>query len=363
MENFDEKFKDYTIKPFTREEMIDCIEGRGSSRPGVAIGTWIHLDELAQDKQEKLIATYEKFPSDFQEFYIKKPSLFGQEGEKYTWCDVPNADPALHRTKKVGVDEESAIDWEVYRQISQDVPAIDHEEMFCNAPEPDGRYRLAWMSNGFWSKIWDYRGMSNALMDLYTNPEDVHDINRRTLRFFKAIAKRGKEDYQIDGIAFGDDLGMQKGPFMSPAMFREFYFPYYKELCDYAHSLGLHVWMHCCGDAMMLIDQLIEAGIDVLHPIQKYALDEEKVMEKFGGQLSFWVGMDLQRILPFGTVDDVKKETRYLIDTFYRPEQGRTIFTINNRLQDNVPIENVIAFIEEAYDYGVKAGGNKNDNE
>lgn len=160
------------------------------------------------------------------------------------------------------------------------------------------------------------------------------------------------------GQEFGDDLGMQKGPFMSPEMFREFYFPYYKEFCDYAHELGLHVWMYCCGDAMLLIPQLIEAGIDVLHPIQKYAMDEKAVKDCFGERLSFWVGMDLQGILPFGNVEDVKEETRFLIDTYYRPETGRVLFTVNNRLEDNVPVENVVAFIEEAYRYGSEARAN-----
>ena len=86
--------------------------------------------------------------------------------------------------------------------------------------------------------------MTNSLMDLYTNPEDVHHVCRRVVDFFKRAAKRGVEEAHIDGIAFGDDLGMQKGPFMSPEMFREFYYPYYVELCEYAHSLGLHVWLH-----------------------------------------------------------------------------------------------------------------------
>lgn len=361
MQDFNEKFKEMEYKPFTRQQMIDCIEGKGAPRPGVAIGTWIHLDLLSKDKQDVLKELFKKYPEDMQEFYVKKPSVFGEPGDKYTWCDVENADPSIGRTTTVGVDEETAISWEVYDQISKDVPDIEEPDMFCHAPEPDGRYRLAWLSGGPWTRIWTYRGMTNSMMDLYMNPQRVHDINRRVIRFFKAAAKRGVKEAGIDAIGFGDDLGMQKGPFMSKEMFREFYFPYYKELCDYAHSLGLHVWMHCCGDAMMLIDQLIEAGIDVLHPIQKYALDEKKVVDTFGDQLSFWVGMDLQRILPFGTKEDVIKETQFLIDTFYTKEKGRTIFTVNNRLEDNVPIENVVAFIEEAYRYGTLKGAERNE--
>lgn len=361
MQNFEEKFKNVKYKPFTRQQMIDCIEGRGSHRPGVAFGTWVHLDLLSEDKQEVLKQVYEEYPEDMQEFYVVKPSVFGKEGETYTWCDVPNADPSIGRTGKVGVDEETAISWETYRKISKDVPDINYPDMFKNAPEEDGRYRLAWMSDGPWTSIWRYRGMTNSLMDLYTNPEDVHDINRRVLRFHKAICKRGKEEAHIDGVAFGDDLGMQRGSFISPEMYREFYFPYHKELCDYAHSLGLHVWMHCCGDCFNLIPQFIEAGIDVLHPIQKYTMDEKQVKETYGNDLSFWVGMDLQRVLPFGNEQDAINETRFMIDTYFRPETGRTIFTINNRLEDNVPIENVVAFLKEAYRYGTEAGGKKDE--
>lgn len=356
MQDFNEKFKDCAIKPFTRQEMIDLIEGRGSSRPAVAIGTWIHPDILAPEKQEVLKKLYAKYPADMVEFYVKKPSIFGEPGDKYTWCDVPGADPAIGRTKKVGVDEETAIEWEVYNQISQDVPDINEPTMFCNAPEDDGRYCVAWASAGPWTKIWDYRGMTNSLMDLYMNPDGVRDINARVLRFLKAVAKRGKAEANIDAIAFGDDWGMQKGAFMSRDMFKDIYFPVYKELCDYCHELGLHVWLHCCGDNFALIDLFIEAGIDVLHPIQKYALDEKKVVETFGDDLCFWVGMDLQRILPFGNEEDARKEIRFLIDTFYKPETGKTIFTVNNRLEDNVPIENVVAFVEEAYRYGIEKG-------
>lgn len=297
MQDFNEKFKDMKYKPFTRQQMIDCIEGRGAPRPGVAIGTWIHLDLLSKDKQEVLKELFKKYPEDMQEFYVKKPSVFGEPGDKYTWCDVENADPSIGRTTTVGVDEETAISWEVYDQISKDVPDIEEKDMFCHAPEPDGRYRLAWLSGGPWTRIWTYRGMTNSMMDLYMNPERVHDINHRVIRFFKAAAKRGVK----------------------------------------------------------------EAGIDVLHPIQKYALDEKKVVAAFGDQLSFWVGMDLQRILPFGTKEDVVKETQFLIDTFYTKEKGRTIFTVNNRLEDNVPIENVVAFIEEAYRYGTLKGAEKNE--
>lgn len=351
-----ENFPEAAYLPLTREEMKSLINGTGTPRPAIACGHWLHIDELGVEKQPVIEQLLKKYPEDMQVFYLKKPSLFGKPGDTYTWCDVPDADPSLHRTGTVGIDEESAISWDVFRQISDHVPNAEEPTMYVNAPKEDGRYRMVWFSNGPWGRLWDYRGMTNAMMDLYTNPEEIHKINRKVTDFFKVATKRGVEEAHIDAIAFGDDLGMQKGPFMSPEMFREFYFPYYKEICDYAHSLGLHVWLHCCGDARLLIPQFIEAGLDVLHPIQKYAMDEQEIVDTFKDDLTFWAGMDLQRILPFGTVEEVKQEARHFIDVFHQPKKGKMIFTLNNRIQDNVPLENFVAFIEEAYRYADEVG-------
>ena len=352
-----EKFPKALYEPLSRQEMIDLVEGKGARRPGVCCGHWLHIDELAPEKGPVIEELFERYPEDAAVYYLKKPATFAEPGEKYTWCDVKDADPAVGRTGSIPIDELTAISWETYDKISPDVPDPNDESMFVNFPkEDDGRYRICWMSNGPWCRLWDYRGMTNSLMDLYTDPERVHHVTRRVIDFFKAATKRGVEEANIDAIAFGDDLGMQKEPFISPEMFREFYFPYYKELCDYAHELGIHVWLHCCGDLYKLLPHMIEAGIDVIHPIQKYALDEVKIVNEFKDKVAFWAGMDLQRILPFGTVDEVKAEVHHFIDTFYTNGNCKMVFTLNNRIQDNVPIENFVAFIEESYVYGEVAG-------
>jgi len=356
MKNFNETFKNCKYLPLTREEMIDMIEGRVVRRPAIAMGSWIQPELLAKEKQlvykEKILDVY---PEDMQQFYIKKPSTFGKRGDKYTWCDVDGADPHIGRTEVVAVDVENAIEWEIYEQISENLPYTDNEDMFSLAPEEDGRYRLGWMSYGPLSRIWEYRGITESLMDMYMNPELVHHVNRRVTNYFKGIIDRCEEG-KLDGVGFSDDLGMQKGPFMSPEMFKEFYFPYYKEICEYAHAKGLHVWQHSCGDIRLLIPMLIEAGVDVLHPIQKYALDPKEIVDTFGDDIACWAGMDLQHILPYGDVQDIVNETRHLIDTFYMPKKSKLILTVGNRMEDNVPIENVVTYIEEAYRYGVEVG-------
>lgn len=349
-------FENAVIPPLTREEMISLVEGRGAPRPAVACGHWLQIHELKEKDQDAVRAMLARYPEDMQVFYLHRPTFFIENGSRYTWCDVPGADPRIGRTKRVGVDEETAISWEDYYKISADVPDVSEPSMYRFAPEDDGRYRMVWFQNGPWQKATDYRGMTNALMDLYLEPEGMKHIARRVTDFFKAAIARGVRETRLDAIMFGDDLGMQKGAFMSNDMFREFLFPYYKEICDCAHSHGLHVWFHSCGDCFDLIPQLIEAGVDVLHPIQKYALDERKVVDTYKDDLSFWAGMDLQQVLPFGTPEDVVAEVHHMIDTFYQPGKGKLILTLGNRLQDNVPVENFLTFLKEAHEYAVQVG-------
>ncbi len=349
-------FKNAKVQPLTRQEMIDLIEGNGAKRPAVAIATWIHNNILSEEKGVIIDKLREDYPDDMQVFYLKKPSLFSETGDKYTWCDVPGADPRVGRTTRVGVDEETAIEWDIFNEISEDTPDINHADMFCHSPEPDGRYRMLWLSAGPWSRIWEYRGMTNSLMDLYTDPENVHKVNQKVVRFFKAAMKRGVNEAQIDAIGLADDFGLQEGAFMSEEMFEEFYFPYYKEICDCAHELGLHVFVHSCGDIKSLIPLIIKSGVDVLHPIQKFAMNEKEIMDSHKDDLSFWVGMDLQQVLPFGTTDEVIQETRFLVDTFFQKGKGKLLFTFSNRVEDNVPIENIVTYIEEAHRYGAEVG-------
>ena len=189
--------------PFTRQEMIDCIEGRPTRRPAVAIGTWIHLDQLSEDKQRRLEKLYADYPFDMEAFYIKKPATFGQPGDRFCWCDVKDADPHIGRTKSVGVDEENAISWEVYDQITPELPDPAGVDLFEGWPEDDGRYRMAWLSYGPWSRIWEYRGMTNSLMDLYTDPARVQSINDRTMRWFKEVIDQVAAGHRADAIGFG----------------------------------------------------------------------------------------------------------------------------------------------------------------
>lgn len=92
-------------------------------------------------------------------------------------------------------------------------------------------------------------------------------------------------------------------------------------------------------------------GLDVIHPIQKYAMDEAVVAREFGDRISIWAGFDVQRIIPYGTPDDVRREVRHLMDTYARPD-GRFLLTAGNGITPDTPIASLRALYEEAYRYG-----------
>jgi len=195
--------------------------------------------------------------------------------------------------------------------------------------------------------------MENALCDFFENGDKVHRFFRALTDFYKTVVSRGKNELGLDAIWTSDDIGMQTGPFFSQDIFREFFKPYYKELIDHTHSLGMHFWLHACGNIKPFIPELIEIGLDVLHPIQKYTMDEGEIASKFGKDICIWAGMDVQRTIPYGTPEDVRKEVRFLYDTYFRKE-GRLMLTAGNGMTVDTPLENLKAFLDEALTYGKK---------
>jgi uroporphyrinogen decarboxylase len=135
------------------------------------------------------------------------------------------------------------------------------------------------------------------------------------VEFYKVIIDRYKEA-GCDGIFTSDDLGHQHGPMMSPAIFEELYLPLYKEIIGYTHEKGMHFFLHSCGDNTVLMDYLIEAGLDVFHPVQKGCMDIEDTAQRFGNKITFLASVDVQQLLPNGTPDQIHKDIAYMKKTF-----------------------------------------------
>ena len=145
-----------------------------------------------------------------------------------------------------------------------------------------------------------------------------------------------------------DDLGSQQNLMFSPDIFRELFMPFYSMIADACHKKHMHLWLHSCGNIGGILPDLIKIGVDVIHPIQKYAMDEAEIAAKYCGQIYFMCGMDVQHTMPFGTPDDVRSEVRRLINVFSR-NNGRMIFSLGNGVTPNIPISNIKALYEEVY--------------
>lgn len=192
-------------------------------------------------------------------------------------------------------------------------------------------------------------GMENALMNMLAAPELVHYVDDHIMEFYiKALeifldATKGK----LHAILIGDDMGSQQDLMISPQMVNEFIIPGAKRLVDLAHRYGVKVIYHSCGSIIRAIPMLIEAGVDVIHPIQSLAheMEPENLKVKFGGMVSFCGGVDTQELLPNGTPEQVMENVKRLRTLF---PTGLIISPSHEAIQSDVPPANIKAMFDEA---------------
>jgi uroporphyrinogen decarboxylase len=152
----------------------------------------------------------------------------------------------------------------------------------------------------------------------------------------------------IDVIVFGDDLGMQSGPQISPAMYREFFKPRHAMMWGRAKQLAnVKVMLHCCGGVRELLPDLIDAGLDAINPVQVSCsgMDVESLKRDFGREMVFWGGgCDTQRILPLGLPEEVEAHVRQQVGILKRG--GGFVFQQVHNVLADAPPENVVAMFD-----------------
>jgi uroporphyrinogen decarboxylase len=191
------------------------------------------------------------------------------------------------------------------------------------------------------------RGMENFMMDLVLNPEYAKKLIEKVSVFAFEAARKFIE-LGVDMVWFGDDISSQNGMMMSMPMWREFFRPVYKELFAYCKSLNpnIKIAYHSCGNLSDAINDFIEIGLDVLNPIQPLSMNPQTIKEKFGSKLVLFGGLDVQKTLPFGTPEDVKKETAWLKEVCGK--NGGYILNPAHHIQSDTSIANILAYYDEA---------------
>ncbi len=212
---------------------------------------------------------------------------------------------------------------------------------------------------GFWSGIFGdcYRmhGYANFLLNMAMEPELISTLVNRMTDFNLELndraftAMKGK----LDVWFFGNDFGTQSGLMFSESMWLEYFYPNIKRMCDLAHSHNLKVMMHSCGGIRPLIGHLIEAGVDMLDPIQTTAIgmDPAELKQEFGDRLVFHGAVDTQHVLPSKTPEEVYAHGVHLIDTLGK--SGGYIYASCNSLQSDTPVENIDAMYRAAREHKV----------
>jgi len=146
----------------------------------------------------------------------------------------------------------------------------------------------------------------------------------------------------------GTDFGTQSGPFISPKSYRDLYKPFHKAVNDWVHAnTSWQTFIHSCGSVYAFIPDFIEAGFDILNPVQTTAadMDPQMLKDRFGNQLTFWGGgVDTQNTLPFGTPEDVRKEVKERIEIFGK--DGGFVFNPVHNVQARTPIENLLTLYD-----------------
>ena len=200
------------------------------------------------------------------------------------------------------------------------------------------------------------RGGAEFLMDLVSNEKFADALMEGFTDFYTAEYSHFLDevgDY-IQTIVYWNDFCGQNGPLISPELYRRLIKPKERRLfASIKKKTNAKLFYHCCGAAYEFIPDLIEIGVDILNPVQVSAkgMETRKLKAEFGADIVFWGGgCDTQRVLPFGSAEQVKEEVKRRIDDL-APGGGFVFNTVHN-IQDGTPAENVLAMFETLWEHG-----------
>lgn len=199
------------------------------------------------------------------------------------------------------------------------------------------------------------RRMDNFLMDLYMEPDNVEALLDALMeRHLDTLARVIEAVGDVaDVIRFGDDLGAMNAPFMDPELYRQLFKPRHKQLCNYVkENSNMYTFLHSCGSIYKLIPDLIDAGFDILNPVQTQATDMEpsKLKNEFGKEVSFWGGgIETVGTLNEGSKEEIRAEVLERLEILSK--DGGFIFNPVHNILPDVPPENIVAMINAVKEF------------
>jgi uroporphyrinogen decarboxylase len=209
---------------------------------------------------------------------------------------------------------------------------------------------FVWMECTIWETAWYLRGVENLMMDMAT--EDAKATRLLDIITEKACYRAGKfAAMGVDILGLGDDIGMQETSMMSSGMYRQWLGPRLKRVIQAAKAIlpDILISYHSCGKATTLVPELIDAGIDILNPVQPECMDFEETHQQFGDQISFNGTIGTQKLMPFGTPQQIRDEVFKNMDI--AGEKGGLFCCPTHVVEPDVPWENIEAYVQACRDY------------
>ncbi len=207
----------------------------------------------------------------------------------------------------------------------------------------------------FWELGYMLRGYEQLLVDLVLNQKFVYKLMSILLELNLIITERFLNNVGkfIQVFRTADDMATQNGLIMSLESYRKHIKPFYKKYYELIRSkTDAKIFYHSCGNITDLLDDLVEIGVEIINPVQVSAIKDLKdLKKKYSDKLTFWGGIDTQRILPFGTPQDVRIEVRNRIKELGKMG-GYVVASVHN-IQADVPPENILAMAEASHEFGI----------
>jgi len=206
-------------------------------------------------------------------------------------------------------------------------------------------FTVLWAGD-LWERATFMRGMEGLLLDVAANPGFVEALLGGIADYILWTMAILFERFEFDAVAISDDYGTQRAMIISPADWRRLIKPLLAEVFALAKRHGRYTFLHSCGHIVPIIGDLIEIGLDILHPIQPEAMDVHELKRRFGPDLTFCGGLGTQGLLPAGKPAQVREAVAGLKETMGRG--GGYILEPGITLQADMPLANMVAMVEEA---------------
>jgi len=278
-------------------------------------------------KKALLFRSPERLPFDF-------PEKFGSD---FYWAGM---EPSPDSRSRSGVDEWGAVwenigamtlgqvkdfplkNWADFNRLT--IPDInDPQRWTCleDVRQKAGDRFLLGHGISIYERVHFIRGLENAWMDIHSAPEELGRLVDVLVEMNLAAIQR-YASLGFDGLIFPDDWGLQNRLMISPADWRKIWKPRYARIYEAAHAAGLHTFLHSCGYIVDILDDLIEIGLEAIHMDQQENMGLGLLGGRFGGRITFFAPVDIQKTMFYGTLDEIRQYCHAMVRLLGRPEGG-----------------------------------------